>query len=88
MLTRVIARNLKAGIIGNIIGQDSLCLHGDRCSVANPLLIYAMHITSTAQIKFNEGEKCGLQLKKIAHKWYNHPEFNLHMFVLTIGMQD
>ena len=88
MLTRQIARILEVGIIGNIIGQDFLRIHGDRYSVANPLLIYAMHITSTAQIKFSEGKQCGLQLKKIAHKRCNRPEFNLHMFVLNIKMKD
>ena len=88
MLTRQIARILKVGIIGNIIGQDFLRIHGEWYSVANPLLIYAMHITSTAQIKFNKGYKCRLQLKKIAHKEHNRPEFSLHMFVSTIGIKD
>ena len=76
------------GIIGNIIGQDFLRIHGEWYSVANPLLIYAMQITSTAQIKFSEGKECGLQLKGLAHKRDNRPGFNLHMFVLNIGLKD
>lgn len=78
MLNQEFARMLKLRITGITISQDFLCFHGDRCSVANALLVYAMHINSTAQIRISEAKKCGLQMKKIAHKGYNRPEYNLH----------
>ena len=79
MLNQEIARLLKLGIIGNI---------SDRCSAANTLLMNAMHINSTTQMEFNEVKKGEVQLRKIPHKGYNRPEYNLHTITSTTGVKD